>query len=431
VTLVDKVIELDERWRKERTELDLKRKEYAQLSKGIGIKSKAGENVDQDKAKVKEIKEAIARLETATAETETNRDNTLALIGNIVHNSVPVSNDEANNAIVKTWGDFKTEEGLRHHHELLWMIGGYEPNRGVRTAGHRAYYLTGIGLFLNQALINYGLQFLVTRGYHALQTPFFMNKDVMKQVAQLSQFNEELYKVSGGDDEHYLIATSEQPIAAYHIGEWIDTKDLPIRYVGYSTCFRKEAGAHGKDTWGIFRVHQFEKVEQFCLASPEKSWEEQEAMLKLSEEFYQSLGIAYRVVTIVSGELNNAAAKKYDLEGWFPAFAEHRELVSCSNCTDFQARSLEVRFGTSKKQGDKVKQYVHMLNSTLCATTRTICAILENYQTKEGIKVPKVLQPFLAPYLKNPELIPFINDPPGKGKGAKKSKKEKNNNGKK
>eukprot|EP01121_Diplochlamys_sp_Union-15-3_P005855 TRINITY_DN161_c0_g1_i4.p1 TRINITY_DN161_c0_g1~~TRINITY_DN161_c0_g1_i4.p1 ORF type:complete len:534 (-),score=131.47 TRINITY_DN161_c0_g1_i4:47-1648(-) len=418
-TLVDKVIELDEQWKKKRFALDEKQKEYTQLSKQIGSKMKLKQNVDEEKAKVKAVKEEISKLEDEVTESDKKRNATLALIGNIVHQSVPVSRDENKNEIVKEWGEFKTREGLRHHHELLWMIGGYDPDRGVKTAGHRAYYLTGPGFFLNQALINYGVHLLTKQHkYTAVQTPFFMNQDAMAAVAQLSQFDEELYKVTG-EDEKYLIATSEQPIAALHRDEWLDLASLPIRYVGYSTCFRKEAGAHGKDTWGIFRVHQFEKIEQFCITSPEKSWEEHEAMLKRSEEFYESLGIPYRVVTIVSGELNNAAAKKYDLEGWFPSFGEHRELVSCSNCTDYQARRLEVRCGQSKKKG-QAKQYVHMLNSTLCATTRTICAILENYQSENGILVPKVLQPYLAPFLENPEIIPYVNPPPPKGKGASK-----------
>jgi len=200
-----------------------------------------------------------------------------------------------------------------------------------------------------------------------------------------------------------LIATSEQPISAFHQNEWLEPKELPLRYGGVSTCFRKEAGAHGRDTWGIFRVHQFEKVEQFVITSPDKSWEEHEQMLKNSEEFYQSLGIPYRVVNIVSGELNNAAAKKYDLEGWFPGFNEYRELVSASNCTDYQSRSLEIRYG-NKKQGAREKQYVHMLNATLCATTRTLSAILENNQTPEGVRIPEALRPYLG----GEEIIPFL-----------------------
>jgi len=227
--------------------------------------------------------------------------------------------------------------------------------------------------------------------------------------------------------EKYLIATSEQPISAFHQGEWLEPKQLPLRYGGISTCFRKEAGAHGKDTWGIFRVHQFEKIEQFCITTPENSWEMHEEMLKIAEEFYQSLGIPYRVVSIVSGALNNAAAKKYDLEGWFPGFNEFRELVSCSNCTDYQSRSLGIRCG-SKKQNEKEKKFVHMLNSTLCATTRTICAILENYQTENGVNVPEVLQSYMG----GATFLPFVHKEMPVAKGAKGQKqKEEKKEGKK
>jgi len=206
------------------------------------------------------------------------------------------------------------------------------------------------------------------------------------------------------------------------MNEWMEAKQLPIRYGGFSTNFRKEAGSHGKDAWGIFRVHQFDKIEQFCITSPDDdaSWKMHEEMLKNSEEFFQSLGIPYRVVVIVSGALNNAASKKYDLEGWFPASsnkdvpAQFRELVSCSNCTDYQSRAMEIRYG-SKKQGAREKKYVHMLNSTLCATTRAICAILENYQTDDGVAVP----PVLRPYMGGKEFIPFVHKEIPVAKGAK------------
>ena len=205
--------------------------------------------------------------------------------------------------------------------------------------------MKGFGVLLNQALINYGLNFLTPKEYTALQPPFFMKQSLMQETCQLSDFEENLYKVIGQsvDEPNYLVATSEQPISALYRSEWIEPADLPMRYAGISSCFRKEAGAHGKDVWGIFRVHQFEKVEQFCLTTPEKSWEMHEEMIKIAEDFYKGLELPYRVVNIVSGELNDAAAKKYDLEAWFPGYNAFRELVSCSNCTDFQSRALEVR----------------------------------------------------------------------------------------
>lgn len=356
----------------------------------------------------------LKALQAESDALDVKRRKLLKQIGNLVHDSVPVAESEEKNEVVREVGakrgDKEGEYKLHHHHELLHMIGGYEPERGVKVTGHRGYFLTGPGVELNLALIQYALSFLNERGYKSLQTPFTMNKDVMAETAQLEDFDEALYKVSGdGDDEKYLIATSEQPISAYHRGEWIPEKQLPIKYGGYSTCFRKEAGSHGKDAWGIFRVHQFEKIEQFCITSPDDdaSWKMHEEMLTAAEDFNKSLGISYRVIVLVSKELNNAAAKKYDLEGWFPARQEYKELVSCSNCTDYQSRDMEVRCGT-KSANERSKRYVHMLNSTLCATTRTICAILEQNQTPEGVTVPEVLRPFVG----GKTIWPYVNKPP-------------------
>ena len=347
----------------------------------------------------------------------------LGMIGNIVHESVVDSNDEKDNLVVKKWWpegrsenaelqrrddlvkDGKGVAGLLSHHEVLEKIGGYDSNRGVKVAGHRGYFLKGPGVDLNLALVHYGLDFLESKGYTKLWTPFFMKKAVMALTAQLEEFDEALYKVEGEDgDSKYLIATSEQPISAYHANEWFtNDSELPKKYAGQSTCFRKEAGAHGRDTWGIFRVHQFEKVEQFVITHPEKSWEMHEEMLSVAEEFYKSLGLPFHVVSIVSGALNNAAAKKYDLEAWFPFQGVYKELVSCSNCTDYQSRQLEIRFGPVKdKEG--VKQYVHCLNCTLTATERTICCILENYQKEDGVVVPQVLRKYMG----GKEFFPFI-----------------------
>jgi len=270
--------------------------------------------------------------------------------------------------------------------------------RGTKVAGGRGYFLKGDGVLLNQAIIQLALAHLTTKGYTPLQTPFFMKRDAMAQCAQLAEFHEALYKVSERDDSpedelKYLIATSEQPIACYHSGEKLDKAQFPIRYAGYSTCFRKEAGKHGKDTLGVFRTHQFEKVEQFVLTTPEngESWEEMKKMLDSSASFYEALEIPYRVVNIVSGELNDAAAKKFDLEAWFPGSKAFRELVSCSNCTDYQSRRLDVRYGN-----EKGAQFCHMLNSTLTACERTMCCLVENYQTDEGIVLPDPLVPFMG-----------------------------------
>ncbi len=266
-----------------------------------------------------------------------------------------------------------------------------------------------------------------------------MKREIMGETAELADFDDMLYKVEGsgenGEGDYYLIATAEQPISTMYRGEWLERNNLPLKYGGISPCFRKEAGAHGKDTWGIFRIHQFEKVEQFVICAPEDSWKYHEEMIKVSEEFYQSLGLPYRVINIVSGALNNAAAKKYDLEAWFPGYGTYRELVSCSNCTDYQSRSAEIRLRTDKKvEGDK-KIYVHMLNGTLCATERALCCILENYQTEKGLNVPEVLRPYVGvdfiPYID--ELLPKTvlksdDKKKKKGKGDDKKEKDKKDN---
>ena len=382
-------------------------------------------------------------VEVVAIELSDKRDDLLKKIGNLVPDSVPVSDNEDHNAIVRSWGlekvfdgevpkEFKTvkelddaiskKPGKLSHVDLVPMLGLADTIKGSEIAGNRGYFLMGDGMLLNQALISYGLAFLCPRGYTPIQTPFFMGKTAMAAVAQLSQFDDELYKVSGEGEDKYLIATSEQPICAYHLNTWSDPKTLPKRYVGYSTCFRKEVGSHGRDTLGIFRVHQFEKIEQFCVTSPDddESWKMHEEMISTSEDFYKSLGIPFRTIAIVSGALNDAAAKKYDMEAYFPGSGAFRELVSCSNCTDYQARRVEARYGQSaggKKLAGAVntKPYVHMLNSTLTATERTLCCLVENYQTENGMNVPDVLQPFMG----GKKFIPFVNPKPGdeKAKG--------------
>ena len=421
VELVDEIISDYKDWVKIRFDLDEHNKKLNAIQKQIGQKFKAKE----DPAELLKEKEQLTEEKKQLIEREANTDkelrNKVNQVGNLVHESVVDSMDEANNELIKTW----VPEGYKEpaqvaagtnapanlsHHEVLLRLDGYDPERGVRIVGHRGYFLRNYGVFLNQALINYGLSFLAKKGYVPLQAPVMMNKEVMAKTAQLSQFDEELYKVIDGEDEKYLIATSEQPISAYHAGEWFEKpqEQLPIRYAGYSSCFRREAGSHGKDAWGIFRVHAFEKIEQFVLTEPEKSWEEFDRMIGASEEFYQSLGLPYRVVGIVSGELNNAAAKKFDLEAWFPFQKEYKELVSCSNCTDYQSRNLEIRCGI-KQQNQTEKKYVHCLNSTLSATERTICCILENYQREDGLVVPEVLRKYIPG---EPEFIPYVKELP-------------------
>lgn len=452
---VDEVVAEDEVWRGMQKEVDELRRLVNKLQKEvIAPKKKAKEPCEAEVAEMKEMQKKIKQIQSELPDQAAKRDELLKRLGNIVDPEVPISKDEdEDNLVIGLYPEPLEAENagekpllpcaahaLKYtlpetkpmtHDDLLWRIDGFEPVRGQGVAGHRAYFLKNAGVLLNQAIINYSIAFLQKRGYDILQPPFMMNKDVMADLAQLEDFDEQLYKVSGktddpqGASEKYLIATSEQPICAYHKNEWIEEKSLPLRYGGISTCFRKEAGSSGKDIRGIFRVHQFEKIEQFCLTQDdlEVSQAEQKRMLAAAEDFYQSLGIPYRVVCLVSGELNDAAIKKYDLEGWFPGQQTYRELVSCSNCTDFQARGVGTRCGTKKGDKDLTSRasYCHMLNSTLCATGRGICCILENYQTENGVNVPEVLQPFMGGI----DFLPFKRAPMELTKGEKKSKKKK------
>uniref|UniRef100_F7BTP3 Serine--tRNA ligase, cytoplasmic n=1 Tax=Equus caballus TaxID=9796 RepID=F7BTP3_HORSE len=483
--LVDQLVKADGEWRRCRFRADNLNKLKNLCSKTIGEKMKKKEPVGDESVpenvlnlddltadalanlKVSQIKkvrllidEAILKCDAERIKLEAERFENLREIGNLLHPSVPISNDEdADNKVERIWGDCTVRKKYSHV-DLVVMVDGFEGEKGAVVAGSRGYFLKGVLVFLEQALIHYALRTLRNRGYTPIYTPFFMRKEVMQEVAQLSQFDEELYKVIGKGseksddnsyDEKYLIATSEQPIAALHRDEWLRPEDLPIKYAGLSTCFRQEVGSHGRDTRGIFRVHQFEKIEQFVYSSPHdnKSWEMFEEMIATAEEFYQSLGIPYHIVNIVSGSLNHAASKKLDLEAWFPGSGAFRELVSCSNCTDYQARRLRIRYGQTKKMMDKIKnnphlstqnkseamsslffspkkvwvvEFVHMLNATMCATTRTICAILENYQTEKGIIVPEKLKEFMPPGLQ--ELIPFVKPAPIDQEPSKKQKKQ-------
>jgi len=403
------------------------------LSSLLSAINSIGSDVDLEQLKNlrTQVEAQVISLNKQMEECESSRDEVLREIGNLVHSDVPISNDEENNAIVREYGTILKPEDvgldkLQSHVDLIEMIGGLNVEKGSMIAGSRGYFLMDTSIWLQQALIQYALRFIDELGFQTLYTPFWMRKQIMGQVAQLSQFDDELYKIissKGAEDseEKYLIATSEQPIAALHLNEWISASSLPLKYGGYSTCFRQEVGSHGRDTRGIFRVHQFEKIEQFIVAAPSKSWDHFHEMIGNAEKFYQSLELPYRVVNIVSGALNNAAAMKYDLEAYFPGSRAYRELVSVSNCTDYQSRRLQIRFGQTKKMSGQV-EYVHMLNGTLCAVTRVICCILENYQTKDGIRVPRVLQQFMPPKFK--EFIPFVQNQPSSATAQQQDKPE-------
>ncbi|CAK5278737.1 unnamed protein product [Mycena citricolor] len=417
VELVDEIIQMYADWVKMDFDANQIKKEWCMIDNRLRASqiSQAKDSADELVAQKKELDTKVDSLRKEAKEFELTMRRKASTVGNIVAKGVPVSLTEDDNVTIRTWHPEQENDeppvraGIMPHHEVLLRLDAMDLDRGAKIAGHRGYFLTNDGVDLNQALIAYALDFLRGKGYKKIQPPFMMNKEQMAKTAQLDQFDEELYKVVGSDDEKYLIATSEQPISAFHSEEWFESPEtqLPIKYAGYSTCFRKEAGSAGRDMWGIFRVHQFEKIEQFLLTAPDKSWEAFDSMIENSEAFYQSLGIRYRVVAIVSGALNLAAAQKFDLEAWFPFQREHKELVSCSNCTDYQSRRLEVRCGIKTKDQAR-KVYVHMLNGTLCATERALCCIVENYQTDAGLQIPPVLQP----YMQGRTFLPFVKELP-------------------
>ncbi|KAK4382146.1 Serine--tRNA ligase [Sesamum angolense] len=433
VDLIDEVIELDKVWRQRQFELDGLRTDRNKISKEIARLKISGQSASGMIASTEENRDLTVKKEAEVQEALAAVQARLGVIGNLVHDSVPVSNDEANNAIIRSWGEKWTAPKLKNHVELVELLGIADTKKGANIAGGRGFYLKGDGVRLNQALINFGLDFLEKRGFTALQTPFFMRKDIMAKCAQLAQFDEELYKVTGEGDDKYLIATAEQPLCAYHIDDWIHPSQLPLRYAGYSSCFRKEAGSHGRDTLGIFRVHQFEKVEQFCITSPNgnDSWEMHEEMLKNSEDFYKLLNIPYQVVAIVSGALNDAAAKKYDLEDGFQHHRHIENLFPAQTALtisqedwklDLDKKSVEHFLSKMIKSlqiwlqsNDKVKEYVHMLNSTLTATERTICCILENNQKEDGVEIPEALRGYMG----GKSFIPFKNNTAKEAKEAK------------
>lgn len=326
----------------------------------------------------KRIKLIVNEKEVSTPKLFDDRNKLVAVIPNLLHPSVPIFMSEENNTVL--FNNSLCETKKFDQYELCKKLGIIEDASDI--SGNRGYFLTNEGVRLNYALINYALDFLEKKGYKLMYTPHFVEKKHMKNICQLSEFDETLYELK--DSDHYLIATSEQPMTTYFSKTKLNK--LPVMLCGISTCYRKETGSHGKDTLGIFRVHQFEKIEQFCVSSADESWELMEKMINNSKEFYDSLGLSYRVVNIVSKELNNAASMKYDLEGWFPGSQKYRELVSCSNTTDYFSRKIKCK--------DQNGKFAHMLNSTLCANTRTICCILETHQCDDGVAIPEVLRKY-------------------------------------
>jgi seryl-tRNA synthetase len=391
---VEKVIEYDTKWRDGLKKLNELRAERNKLSKSFNEARKKGKKELQNlQVKAKEVSGAIAQLEPIIDEFIEKRDVYRYKVGNLVDEDVPVSESEDDNLIISEEGTIPSFsfEPLNHV-DLIESVDGADFKCASEISGSRFYYLKADMVYLNMALLKFAIDILSERGFIPFQTPFFIKHDVIKETAELADFEETLYKIE--EEDLFLIATSEQTLAALHRNEIIDERTLPRRYSGISTCFRREAGSHGRDTLGIFRVHQFEKIEQFIFCNEDDSNTFHQELLENAEIIYNKLGLPYRIVSIVSSELNDNASKKYDLEGWFPGSDTYRELVSCTNCTDYQARKLNARYGI-QGDSDTIKM-CHTLNSTAIATERTMCCILENYQQEDGsIRIPEVLVPYM------------------------------------
>ena len=387
------LIDSDQQRREFISKTDELRKKKNQVALNISEKKKKGEDISSILAEMKNVSEELSKLEVDQNNIEKKYLKLATSIPNLIHESVPIGEDEESNKEIKKWGnipefDFK----IKDHIDISEDLDLVDLERAAKVAGARFYYLKNDLVRLNQALINFGLDFLREKGYSIVQPPYMINRESMEGAVIAEDFEEVIYKIDNQD--LYMIGTSEHAMAAMHSKEIIEGKDIPKKYAGISPCFRKEAGAHGRDQKGIFRVHQFDKIEQFVFSKPEDSWKEHEKLLSIAEEFYQKLEIPYRVMLLSTGDTGNISAKTYDIEAWMAGQNAYREIVSCSNCLEYQARRLKIRF---RDKTNEDTQYVHTLNSTLIATTRVLVAIMENFQTKDGhIRIPEVLQGYMG-----------------------------------
>jgi len=390
---LDALIEFDQKRREFIIKTDELRKKKNQVGIQISQKKKAGENTTQILNEMIQVSDKLAKLESEQ-ETIENKYSRLALtIPNLIHESVPIGVDENANKEIRKWGnipnfDFK----INDHIDISENLDLVDLERAAKVAGARFYYLKNDLVRLNQSIIHYALDFLAKKEYSLIQPPYMINRESMEGAVIADDFEDVIYKVE--EEDLYMIGTSEHAIAAMHSKEIIEGKDLPLRYAGVSPCFRKEAGAHGRDQKGIFRVHQFDKIEQFVFSRPEDSWNEHEKILAVAEEFYQKLEIPHKVMLLSTGDMGKVSAKTYDIEAWMAGQNAYREIVSCSNCLDYQARRLKIRF---RDKTNEDTQYLHTLNSTLVATTRVLVSIMENFQTKDGhIRIPQILQSYMG-----------------------------------
>ena len=390
---LDELIESDQKRRDLILKTDEMRKRKNQVALEISQKKKVGEDISPSLSEMKNISGELAKLESLQGEVEKKYSNLALTIPNLIHESVPIGNDETANIEVKKWGTIpKFDFKINDHIDISANLNLVDLERAAKVAGARFYYLKNDLVRLNQSLIHYALDFLAEKNYSLVQPPYMINRQSMEGAIIADDFEEVIYKID--NEDLYMIGTSEHAMAAMRSDEIIEGKDLPLRFAGVSPCFRKEAGAHGRDQKGIFRVHQFDKIEQFVFARPEESWKEHERMLSVAEEFYQKLEIPYKVMLLSSADMGKVSAKTYDIEAWMAGQNAYREIVSCSNCLDYQARRLKIRF---RDKTNEETQYLHTLNSTLVATSRVLVSIMENFQTNDGhIVIPKVLQKYMG-----------------------------------
>lgn len=389
---LDELLDFDKKRRILITEAQELKHKRNLVSEKIVIKKKQDQDVSEIIKEMKIITDRISALDTEIDHAEKRYKELMLSLPNLIHESVPEGKNENDNIEIKKWGEPKKFGfNIKDHIDITTSLNLIDVERAAKTSGARFYFLKGNLVKMNHALIQFAFDFLIKKGYTLLQTPYMINKKSMEGAIIVSDFGDVIYKIE--DDDLYLIGTSEHAIVAMHMNEIFNIKELPIKYAGISPCFRKEAGAHGRDTKGIFRAHQFEKVEQLVFVKPEESWVIHEEMLKNTEEFFQLLDIPYRVMLLCSAELGKVSAKTYDIEAWMPGQNAYREIVSCSNCLDYQARRLGIKY---REKPNEESKFVHTLNSTLVATERTLVAIIENYQTENGsVIIPNVLKPYM------------------------------------
>jgi len=392
--MLDDLITLDKAWRLNNTKLNDLRHERKQVTIEIAKLKKACKEANNEFTKAQDIDQKIKLSEKKVFEQEAKIREYLLNLPNLLDDSVPFGKDSTDNVTIKTWGTIPAFTfPVKNHIDLSLALDQIDMERAGKVSGARFFYLKNEVAMLDMALMSFAIDELDKKGYVPIIPPYLMKHDAYEGVTALGDFADVLYKLE--KEDLYLIATSEHPLAAMYMNEVLKEQDMPLKLAGISTCFRKEAGAHGKDTRGIFRTHQFNKVEQFIFCKPEESAKLHEELLKNAELLLQKLGLAYRVVNVCTGDIGTVAAKKYDIEAWMPAQNGYREVVSCSSCTDYQARRLGVRY--REKEGAPPKGFVHTLNSTAIATGRTIVAIMENNQNEDGtINIPQPLRKYLG-----------------------------------